>query len=350
MFNSYFFTYGILDRLKMRKESEEIKRKFLEDLRSAKDPRALEEIRIKYIGRKGLITALYKQLGQLKPEERPEAGKIINALRSEFDERLNAAKAGFGEESQKEWIDLTLPGRKALVGRKHPLTLVLDEIKSIFFGLGFSVADGPEVETDYYNFEALNIPKLHPSRNMQDTLYISEDIVLRTHTSPVQIRVMERTQPPVRIIAPGRVYRRDTPDASHSPFFHQVEGLCVDKGISFGDLKAVISTCAHQLFGKDIKVRFRPSFFPFTEPSMEYDFNCIICRGKGCKVCKQTGWVEISGAGMVDPNVFQAVGYDPEIYTGYAFGMGVDRITMMKYHIDDIRLFFENDMRFLSQF
>lgn len=344
MFNSYFF------RFEMKKETEQLKRTILDDLVLAKDPEALGEIRVKYMGRKGLITALYRQLGQLTPEERPEAGRAINALRDEFETRFNEAKARLGEEKKKEWIDLTLPGRTVPVGRKHPLTQVLDEIKNIFFGLGFSVADGPEVETDYYNFEALNIPKLHPSRNMQDTLYISEEIVLRTHTSPVQIRVMESTQPPVRIIAPGRVYRRDTPDASHSPFFHQVEGLCVDKGISFGDLKAVISTCAHHLFGEDIKVRFRPSFFPFTEPSMEYDFNCIICRGKGCKVCKQTGWVEISGAGMVDPNVFQAVGYDPEVYTGYAFGMGVDRIAMMKYRIDDIRLFFENDMRFLSQF
>ena len=334
----------------MIKKIEEVKAQFLADFKTVKDAKALEGLRIKYIGRKGSITELFKELGQLNPEERPQAGKAINELRNEFDKKFQEIKSGFGEKKDKDWIDLTLPGRKLPVGRKHPLTQVLDEIKSIFSGLGFSVADGPEVETDYYNFEALNIPKLHPSRNMQDTLYISEDIVLRTHTSPVQIRVMERTKPPVRIIAPGRVYRRDTPDASHSPFFHQVEGLCVDKGISFGDLKAVISTCAHQLFGKDIKVRFRPSFFPFTEPSMEYDFNCIICRGKGCKVCKQTGWVEISGAGMVDSNVFKAVGYDPEVYTGYAFGMGVDRITMMKYRIDDIRLFFENDMRFLSQF
>jgi len=334
----------------MKKEAEEIRNKFTADFKAVNDPKGLEDLRIKYVGRKGLITALFKQLGQLSPAERPKAGKVINQLRSEFDSCFQAEQSGIGAEKKTDQIDLTLPGRKPFVGRKHPLTQIFDEIKSIFSGLGFTIADGPEVETDYYNFEALNIPKLHPSRNMQDTLYISEEIVLRTHTSPVQIRVMERTKPPVRIIAPGRVYRRDTPDASHSPFFHQVEGLCVDKGISFGDLKAVITTCAHQLFGKDIKVRFRPSFFPFTEPSMEYDFNCIICRGEGCKVCKQTGWVEISGAGMVDPKVFEAVGYDPEIYTGYAFGMGVDRIAMMKYQIDDIRLFFENDMRFLSQF
>lgn len=334
----------------MKEKAEEIKKQFLIDFKTIENQKTLEDLRIKYIGRKGLITSLFKELGQIEPAKRPQAGKVINELKGEFDSKFQEVKSGIDKEKTSDWIDLTLPGRRMPVGRKHPLTQVLDEIKDIFLGLGFSVADGPEVETDYYNFEALNIPKLHPSRNMQDTLYISEDIVLRTHTSPVQIRVMEKTKPPVRIIAPGRVYRRDTPDASHSPFFHQVEGLCVDKGISFGDLKAVISATAHQLFGKDIKVRFRPSFFPFTEPSMEYDFNCIICRGKGCKVCKQTGWVEISGAGMVDPNVFQAVGYDPEIYTGYAFGMGVDRIAMMKYQIDDIRLFFENDMRFLAQF
>lgn len=351
MFNSYFFTCKYCRQaINMKKETEEVRKQFIADFKAVQDSKELEDLRIKYVGRKGFITALFKQMGQLPPEERPEAGKAINQLRIEFDKRFQEAQNSIGKEKKADRIDLTLPGRKPSVGRKHPLTQVLDEIKSIFSGLGFTVADGPEVETDYYNFEALNIPKLHPSRNMQDTLYIGEDIVLRTHTSPVQIRVMEKTKPPVRIIAPGRVYRRDTPDASHSPFFHQVEGLCVDKGISFGDLKSVITTCAHQLFGKDIKVRFRPSFFPFTEPSMEYDFNCIICRGEGCKVCKQTGWVEISGAGMVDPNVFEAVGYEPEIYSGYAFGMGVDRIAMMKYQIDDIRLFFENDMRFLSQF
>ncbi|MFC2088342.1 phenylalanine--tRNA ligase subunit alpha, partial [Calditrichota bacterium] len=254
------------------------------------------------------------------------------------------------KDKNSEIIDLTLPGRKTFIGRMHPLSIVLEEIKRIFYNMGFRVEDGPEIETDFYNFEALNIPKDHPARDMQDTLYITEDIVLRTHTSPVQIRVMQANKPPISIIAPGRVYRRDTPDASHSPFFHQVEGLVVDEGINFGDLKGVITAFAHKMFGSDIKVRFRPSFFPFTEPSAEYDFNCVFCRGKGCKVCKNTGWVEISGAGMVDPNVFDAVGYDSEEYTGYAFGMGVDRIAMLKYGIDDIRLFFENDLRFLNQF
>jgi phenylalanyl-tRNA synthetase alpha chain len=227
---------------------------------------------------------------------------------------------------------------------------VADEIKDIFRSLGFSIEDGPEIENDFYNFEALNIPKTHPARDMQDTLYITDDILLRTHTSPVQIRVMKRQKPPIQMIAPGRVYRRDTPDASHSPFFHQVEGLVVDKGISFADLKGVIQAFAHRMFGSDIKVRFRPSFFPFTEPSAEYDFSCVFCKGKGCRVCKNTGWMEISGAGMVHPNVFKAAGVDPTVYTGYAFGMGIDRIAMIKYAIDDIRIFFENDIRFLNQF
>jgi len=334
----------------MKDKIQEIRQQLKTDLNQVENANSLEEFRVKYTGKKGFITSLFKEMGKIPSEERPIAGKLINDLKEYFIERFEERKKQFGKPLSIEWIDLTLPGRKPPVASKHPLNQVFLEIKQIFAVLGFTVADGPEVETDYYNFEALNIPKLHPSRNMQDTLYITEDIVLRTHTSPVQIRVMQNQKPPVRIIAPGRVYRRDTPDASHSPFFHQVEGLCVDTGISFGDLKAVITTFAHNMFGTDINVRFRPSFFPFTEPSMEYDFNCIFCRGKGCKVCKQTGWIEISGAGMVDPNVFEAVNYDPDVYTGYAFGMGVDRIAMLKYGIDDIRLFFENDMRFLSQF
>ncbi|MFQ5583331.1 MAG: phenylalanine--tRNA ligase subunit alpha [Calditrichia bacterium] len=332
------------------KEINHVKEQLIKEIHEADNLKSLEEVRIRFMGRKGLITGLFRQMGELPPEKRPGTGKAINELKTLFENLYTQKSSQFQEKTTLKWIDKTLPGRRLPIGRKHPLTQVLLEIKSIFSGYGFTIADGPEVETDYYNFEALNIPRLHPARNMQDTLYISEDIVLRTHTSPVQIRVMEKNQPPVRIIAPGRVYRRDTPDASHSPFFHQVEGLCVDKGISFADLKAVITAFAHKMFGKDIQVRFRPSFFPFTEPSMEYDFNCVFCRGKGCKVCKQTGWMEISGAGMVDPNVFTAVGYDPDIYTGYAFGMGVDRIAMLKYGINDIRLFFENDMRFLAQF
>ncbi len=334
----------------MEKNIEQIKQEFLSELQEVKNQQEFEALRVKYLGRKGILQDLFKRLGAASPEERPRLGKQINELKVFLTEKVNEAKARFSARKKTARIDLTLPGRKPPVGRKHPLTQTLDDMKRFFLSLGFTVADGPEVETDYYNFEALNIPKNHPARDMQDTLYITEEILLRTHTSPVQIRTMQAQQPPVRIIAPGRVYRRDTPDASHSPFFHQVEGLCVDKGISFGDLKAVIEEFAKYMFGADIHVRFRPSFFPFTEPSLEYDFNCVFCRGKGCKVCKYTGWVEISGAGMVDPNVFTAVGYDPEVYTGYAFGMGVDRIAMLRYGIDDIRLFFENDLRFLSQF
>jgi len=330
---------------------QEMKAAFKRDLKSANGLRELEALRQKYLSRKGLLAILFDELKNVAPSEKPAAGKALNDLKNQMQEGFD----GLLEQLQKkqhtaDQIDLTLPGRRPFFGRKHPLIATFDEMKNVFLSLGFWIEDGPEIETDYYNFEALNMPRNHPARDMQDTLYISEDIVLRTHTSPVQIRVMEKRKPPVRIIAPGRVYRRDTPDASHSPFFHQVEGLVVDEGISFGDLKGVITAFAHKMFGEDIRVRFRPSFFPFTEPSAEYDFLCIFCRGKGCRVCKNTGWVEISGAGMVDPNVFAAVNYDTEKYTGYAFGMGVDRIAMLKYGIHDIRIFFENDIRFLNQF
>ncbi len=328
----------------------EIRKSFLNDIKNIKSEHDFEALRVKYLGKKGAVQGLFQLLKDADPQTRPVIGKHVNEIRDYIDSQLKELKPKFAARKKTQKLDTTLPGRMPYIGRKHPLTQTLDDIKRFFLGLGFSVADGPEVETDFYNFEALNIPKNHPARDMQDTLYITDDIVLRTHTSPVQIRTMQNQQPPVRIIAPGRVYRRDTPDASHSPFFHQVEGLCVDKGISFADLKAVIAEFAKYMFGEDIHVRFRPSFFPFTEPSMEYDFNCIFCRGKGCKVCKYTGWIEISGAGMVDPNVFMAVDYDPEIYTGYAFGMGIDRIAMLRYSIDDIRIFFENDFRFLSQF
>lgn len=334
----------------MEAKINQITVEFEEDLRNIRTPQDYEAMRIKYLGRKGLVQSLYSNLREASPEERPRLGKAINDLKSLIENQLEKLRGSLTVSKVREKFDLTLPGRLPSVGRKHPLTLVLDDIKRFFIRLGFSIAEGPEVETDYYNFTALNFPPHHPARAMQDTLFISSEILLRTHTSPVQIRTMLSQKPPVRIIAPGRVYRRDTPDASHSPFFHQVEGLFVDRGISFGDLRAIIQEFAKYMFGRDIHVRFRPSFFPFTEPSLEYDFNCIFCRGKGCKVCKYTGWVEISGAGMVHPNVFKNVGYDPEVYTGYAFGMGVDRITMLKYNIDDIRLFFENDLRFLQQF
>ncbi len=334
----------------MEAKINQITAEFEQDLRNIRTPHDYEAARIKYLGRKGLVQSLYSSLREVSPEERPRLGKAINDLKSLIENQLEKLRESLTVSKVREKLDLTLPGRLPSIGRKHPLTLVLDDIKRFFIRLGFSIADGPEVETDYYNFTALNFPPHHPARAMQDTLFISSEILLRTHTSPVQIRTMLSQKPPVRIIAPGRVYRRDTPDASHSPFFHQVEGLFVDRGISFGDLRAIIQEFAKYMFGRDIHVRFRPSFFPFTEPSLEYDFNCIFCRGKGCKVCKYTGWVEISGAGMVHPNVFKNVGYDPEVYTGYAFGMGVDRITMLKYNIDDIRLFFENDLRFLQQF
>jgi len=327
-----------------------VKNHFREDITSVKSLSDLEKVRLKYLSRKGIVADLFLDLKNVTSTERPSAGKLLNEIKKFITMELENLQSGWSKKDGKDTLDLTLPGRRPFVGRKHPLTKTLEEIKAIFLSLGSAIEDGPEIETDYYNFEALNIPKNHPARDMQDTLYITDDIVLRTHTSPVQIRVMERSQPPVSIIAPGRVYRRDTPDASHSPFFHQVEGLVVDEGINFGDLKGVITAFAHKMFGSDIKVRFRPSFFPFTEPSAEYDFICVFCRGKGCRVCKNTGWVEISGAGMVDPNVFNYVNYDTEKYTGYAFGMGVDRIAMLKYGIYDIRLFFENDIRFLEQF
>jgi phenylalanyl-tRNA synthetase alpha chain len=323
----------------------------INDLQKVNTAQELDDLRLKYLSRKGIISSLFSELKNVEPEKRGAVGQKINQLKNDVESSYKELEDKLkSDTSTEEDIDLFLPGRKPFVGRLHPLTQVLEEIKQIFFNLGFRAEDGPEIETDFFNFEALNIPKDHPARDMQDTLYITEEVLLRTHTSPVQIRTMQSQQPPISIIAPGRVYRRDTPDASHSPFFHQVEGLVVDKGISFGDLKGVVTSFAHKMFGSDIKVRFRPSFFPFTEPSAEYDFNCVFCRGKGCRVCKNTGWVEISGAGMVDPNVFKAVGYDSEKYTGYAFGMGVDRIAMLKYGINDIRLFFENDLRFLEQF
>jgi phenylalanyl-tRNA synthetase alpha chain len=329
---------------------EKLKDKFESDLSKIKSLSELEKIKIQYMSRKGKVAELFNQMKDAPTEDRPQIGKNLNELKNHINAEIEGYISRLQKKTDGSRLDLTLPGRKPFVGRKHPLTKTLDEMKSIFTGMGFSIEDGPEIETDYYCFEALNIPKNHPARDMQDTLYITDDIVLRTHTSPVHVRVMEQTKPPVRIIAPGRVYRRDTPDASHSPFFHQVEGLVVDEGICFGDLKGVITAFAHKMFGSDIKVRFRPSFFPFTEPSAEYDFVCVFCRGKGCRVCKNTGWVEISGAGMVDPNVFKYVDYDSEKYTGYAFGMGVDRIAMLRYGIYDIRLFFENDYRFLEQF
>nr|WP_291317997.1 phenylalanine--tRNA ligase subunit alpha [Desulfuromonas sp.] len=314
----------------------------------------LQDVRVRFLGKKGDLTAIMKGMGRLTSEERPVVGALANTVKSEleglFEARLKTVReAEIGKRLEQERIDVTLPGRRLSQGTKHPITLVTEEIVEIFSSLGFGVAEGPEVEKDFYNFEALNLPKDHPARDMQDTFYISEDVVLRTHTSPVQIRTMLRQAPPVRVIAPGTVYRRDS-DLTHSPMFHQVEGFLVDRNVTFGDLKGILTTFIAQFFGKNIGVRFRPSFFPFTEPSAEVDMQCVICGGDGCRVCKNSGWLEILGSGMIDPEVFKAVDYDPEAYSGFAFGMGLERIAMLKYGVNDLRLFFENDLRFLKQF
>ncbi|MFQ5450664.1 MAG: phenylalanine--tRNA ligase subunit alpha [Nitrospinaceae bacterium] len=317
-------------------------------------PDQLNQLRIEFLGKKGCVSQIMKGLRGLPPEERPVLGKHINELKEHIELLLNEKsldleKKSPGESTPHGNFDFSLPGKKEPAGSLHPITQVLDEITSIFFSLGFRVEEGPEIETDYYNFEALNIPKDHPARDMQDTFYVEGDTVLRTHTSPVQIHVMENQPPPLRIIAPGKVYRCDS-DISHTPMFHQIEGLMVDENVSFSHLKGIMNVLLHQVFGEKTPVRFRPSFFPFTCPSAEVDIQCVICSGKGCRVCSQSGWLEILGAGMVDPAVFRFVDYDPEKWTGFAFGLGIERIAMLKYGINDIRLFFENDLRFLKQF
>ena len=338
----------------MRKTLVELQRKAEAELGSARSKDELLAIRTKYLGRKGLLTSRFRKIGNAAPDERPLLGKFGNEIKEALSVNIeNAleelASRGEYEALLKEKIDVTLPGRGVRHGRLHPISQVSQEICEIFLGLGFSVAKGPEVELDYYNFEALNIPKDHPARDMQDTFYVEDNIVLRTHTSPVQIRIMEKQRPPVRIVSPGKVYRHDS-DISHTPMFHQIEGLWVDKGITFSDLKGVLTYFLRQIFGEDTTLRFRPSFFPFTEPSAEVDIQCIICGGDGCRVCGQSGWIEILGAGMVDPEVFKTVDYDTEEISGFAFGLGVERIAMLKYSISDIRLFYENDQRFLEQF
>lgn len=295
-----------------------------------------------------------KGLGSLSPEERPRMGQMVNTvkdrLETTLDETLQRVRAVAKKERlERERLDVTLPGRTPLLGTRHPISLVIEEISDIFAGLGFQVAEGPEVELDFYNFEALNFPKDHPARDMQDTFFVDEDILLRTHTSPVQVRTMLKHAPPVRIISPGTVYRCDS-DATHSPMFHQIEGFMVDKGVTFGDLKGILTIFVNQFFGAGTGVRLRPSFFPFTEPSAEVDIACVMCKGQGCRVCKQSGWLEILGAGMIDPEVYRHVGYDPESISGFAFGMGIERVAMLKYGIGDLRLFFDNDVRFLQQF
>ena len=338
----------------MNKGLEELQKKASAELDSARNREEILAIKTKYLGRKGLLTQFLRKLKDVSAEERPLLGKLSNvikdALSTQIENLLRDIDVVRKDEAlQGEKIDVTLPGRGVKYGRLHPITRISNEICEIFSNLGFTVAEGPEVEFDYYNFEALNIPKDHPARDMQDTFYVEEDIVLRTHTSPVQIRVMEKQQPPVKIISPGKVYRPDS-DISHTPMFHQIEGLLVDKGITFGDLKGVLTFFLQEVFGKDTVLRFRPSFFPFTEPSAEVDIQCVMCNGAGCRVCGQSGWLEILGSGMVDPEVFKIVGYDPEKVSGFAFGLGVERIAMLKYGISDIRLFYENDQRFLKQF
>jgi len=329
----------------------ELEKQARDEIDAIQDLSELEPFRIRYLGKKGVLTSLMKGLGKLSREERPEAGRLANELKVNLSRRFQEVKLSLeaGRGVNVDFVDVTLPGREPLCGHLHPITQVIKEVCLIFSRMGFRVVKGPNVELDYYNFEALNLPKDHPARDMQDTFYISENVVLRTHTSPIQVRVMETQKPPVSIIAPGKVYRRDS-DVSHTPMFHQVEGLLVDRDVSFAELKGTLTSFIHQMFGSDTRLRFRPSFFPFTEPSAEVDIRCVICGGKGCRTCSQTGWLEILGSGMVDPEVYGFVDYDPDLYSGFAFGMGIERIAMLKYGIDDIQLFFKNDMRFLSQF
>jgi len=338
----------------MKEQLDRLLQAALKEIDAAGSEEALQELRIQYLGKKGALTAVMKGLGSLSAEERPVVGQLANTVKNQLEARLEQTlaqvrDAGKRERLQRERLDVTLPGRRLPHGTKHPITLVIEEISDIFAGLGFQVAEGPEVELDFYNFEALNFPKDHPARDMQDTFFVDDTILLRTHTSPVQVRTMLKHAPPVRIISPGTVYRCDS-DATHSPMFHQIEGLMVDTGVTFGDLKGILTTFVNQYFGRGIGVRLRPSFFPFTEPSAEVDIACVMCKGKGCRVCKESGWLEILGAGMIDPEVYRHVGYDPEAISGFAFGMGVERVAMLKYGIGDLRLFFDNDVRFLQQF
>lgn len=339
----------------MREQLEQIGVQATEALKDVMDMEKLNDVRLEYLGKKGKLTGVLRGMGKLSPEERPVIGQLANEIRDQLEQLIAEKTAQLSAEKinrqlAAEKIDITLPGKKDLLGHEHPLNLVLREMEHIFVGMGFEVIEGPEVELDYYNFEALNIPADHPARDTQDTFYVTDNVLLRTQTSPVQIRTMEKQKPPIRMISPGRVFRSDQPDATHSPMFHQVEGLLIDKTVSFSDLKGILSAFVEQMFGKGRGVRFRPHHFPFTEPSAEVDIECLKCGGKGCRICSGTGWLEILGAGMVHPRVLEMVNIDPKEYSGFAFGMGLERIAMLKYGIDDIRLFFENDVRFLSQF
>ena len=338
----------------MKEELETLQKEIVASLSQASTEKDVSEIRVKVLGRKGSLTQLLKRLGTIPDEVRKEIGRIANQVKADLEAKIEETLVRLREKERKaalerERTDVTLPGRRIPLGKKHPITQILEQVIDIFSRLGFEAVEGPEVELDYYNFEALNIPKGHPAREMQATFFISDDVVLRTHTSPNQVRTMEKKRPPIRMICPGAVYRCDS-DPTHSPMFHQVEGLLVDKGVTLADLKGVLTVFVHQMFGEKTRLRFRPSFFPFTEPSAEIDIECFICGGKGCGVCSNTGWLEILGSGMVDPAVYKFVNYDPEEVTGFAFGMGIERIAMLKYGINDIRLFFMNDLRFLKQF
>lgn len=339
----------------MKEKLEQIKAAAQKAIAEAADEKGIDDIRVRFLGKKGELTAILKQMGGLSPEERPIIGQLANKIRAELEENIELASKDFKEKADElklkaETIDITMPAEPAVTGKLHPLNTVLNDLIDLFQSMGFDVVDGPEVETDHYNFEALNVPADHPARDMQDTFYIAENLLLRTQTSAAQIRTMETRKPPIKIICPGRVYRADEVDATHSPVFHQIEGLVVDKGITMCDLKGVLEQFAHEIYGPETEVKFRPSFFPFTEPSVEVDVTCSECRGKGCRVCKGSGWIEILGAGMVHPRVLKSCGIDPEEYSGFAFGIGLDRITTTRYKISDIRLLFENDLRFLSQF
>ncbi len=339
----------------MKLQLEEILKNAKEELSGVSDAKVLDEIRVKYLGKKGELTAILRGMGKLTAEERPIIGELANVVRAEIEEIIEQTKENLKAKEienklKNEKIDVTMPGDKSSLGHAHPLNIVLDEIKDIFIGMGFTIEEGPEVELDYYNFEALNIPKNHPARDTQDTFYIADNVVLRTQTSPVQVRTMETRDLPIRMIAPGRVFRSDTVDATHSPLFHQIEGMVIDKGITFADLKGTLEVFAKAVYGEETRVRFRPHHFPFTEPSAEMDIACFMCAGEGCSLCKNEGWIEILGCGMVHPDVLTNCNIDPDVYSGFAFGMGLERMVMGRYKIDDLRLFFQNDIRFLHQF
>ncbi len=339
----------------MKEQLNNIKAQAEKELTSVAGMPELENLRVKYLGKKGELTTVLRGMGGLSAEERPLIGQLANEVRSFIENKLDETKKTLLNNErnirlQKEVIDVTMPGKRAQLGTRHPLTMIIDEIKDMFIGMGYEIAEGPEVELDYYNFEALNIPKNHPARDVQDTFYINENIVLRSQTSPVQIRVMENQKPPIKVICPGRVFRSDAVDATHSPIFHQIEGLVIDKGVTMGDLVGTLQVFAKGLFGEDTKIRLRPHHFPFTEPSAEVDVSCWTCGGKGCRVCKNEGWIEILGAGMVHPKVLETCGIDPEVYSGFAFGIGAERVAMRRFNIDDMRMLYENDLRFLRQF